>query len=226
MNRRAIANRIHLVASTPHNRGHGVMKNYLLLAGMFLLSLTIGCAAVPRSPVPESEQTALPVTSTKTSPAATTPSGKIAEPIKSAPGPTAKTGREAGNTAVPPTGDASSPQPPSLSRDELAVLVVNAGALITQVNGDTKLRCMQPDCKIPLPPGNHRVAVGYRDTATRSGSTVTYTSMFPRVVEITLEPGHRYSVTASGRYSQKWWIAIEDQTANKTVYNDRENPQP
>jgi hypothetical protein len=146
------------------------------------------------------------------SPITPAPSTKMAKSVETVQNPLA-TNREEERPATP--------TPP----EELAVLVVHSGALITQVNGDSTLRCMRPDCRISLPPGMHRVAVKYRDTATRGGSTVTYASMYPRIVEIDLEPGHRYSVTASGRYSHKWWISIEDQTANKTVYDDRDTPQ-
>lgn len=109
--------------------------------------------------------------------------------------------------------------------EELAVLIVKSGALITQVNGDPNIRCTRPDCRIPLPPGTHRLTVNYRDTETRGGSRVTYASMYPRVIELKLEPGHHYSLTAAGRYSQKWWVEVEDQTANKTVYDDRQKPR-
>ena len=126
--------------------------------------------------------------------------------------------------AAPTVSDDVAPKKPTPA-EELAVLVVQSGALITQVNGDSSLHCMRPECRIPLPPGIHRVAVKYLDTAKRGGSTVTYSSMYPRIVEINLEPGHHYAVTASGRYSHKWWISIEDQTTNKTVYNDRDKPQ-
>lgn len=114
--------------------------------------------------------------------------------------------------------------PPATAR-EVAILRVEAGALVTRINDDPKLACMQPECSIPLPPGTHRFTVGYKDTETRGGSRVTYASMHSREIELTLEPGHTYSLTASGRYTPKWWIAVEDRTANKTVYNDREKPQ-
>lgn len=196
------------------------MKNCLLIAGITVLAL--GCATAPPSPETESERTAPPTASE--SPAAPVSSKKIAKSVETAQDPLA-TNQEEGSPATPtPSGDTATAQEPT-PPEELAVLIVHSGALITQVNGDSSLRCMRPDCRIPLPPGMHRVAVKYRDTATRGGSTVTYASMYPRIVEINLEPGHRYSVTASGRYSHKWWISIEDQTANKTVYNDREKPQ-
>lgn len=132
--------------------------------------------------------------------------------------------------AVPATANpAPLPAPPegvpTPTARELAILRVEAGALVTRVNGDPKLACTQPDCSIPLPPGTHKFTVGYKDTETRAGSRVTYASMHARVIEVTLEPGHTYSLTASGRYAPKWWIAIEDQTANKTVYNDRAKPR-
>lgn len=117
------------------------------------------------------------------------------------------------------------PAPPPASTHELALLRVEAGALVTRINGDPKLGCTQPECRIALPPGTHQVTVGYKDTETRAGSRVTFASMHARVIELTLEPGHTYSLTASGRYAPKWWIAVEDHTANKTVYNDRERPQ-
>lgn len=99
---------------------------------------------------------------------------------------------------------------------------MEAGALVTQVNGDRQLTCTKPGCDIALPPGTHKFTVGYKDTETRAGSRVTFASMHSREIEVTLEPGHTYSLTASGRYTPKWWIAVEDQTANKVVYNDRE----
>lgn len=113
---------------------------------------------------------------------------------------------------------------PSL-QEPLAVLRVEAGALITQVNGDPKVRCTRPDCRLPLAPGTHRITVLYQDTTVRAGSRVTYASMYPRVVELTLEPGHHYALTAAGRYSQKWWVSVEDQTTNKIVYDDRETSE-
>lgn len=196
------------------------MKNYLLVTG--ITALVLGCATAPPSPVTESEGAAPPTASE--SPTAPAPSTKISKSVETAQDPLA-TNQEKERPATPmapgDTAAAQEPTPP----EELAVLIVHSGALITQVNGDSTLRCMRPDCRISLPPGMHRVAVKYRDTATRGGSTVTYASMYPRIVEIDLEPGHHYSVTASGRYSHKWWISIEDQTANKTVYNDRDKPQ-
>jgi hypothetical protein len=172
------------------------MKNYWLLAGTALLVL--GCAAVAPSPV--------------------------VQPERAAPPPPARTAQKAAARSSEATDSIKTTKSPT-PNEELAVLVVHSGALITQVNGDSTLQCMRPDCRIPLPPGTHRVAVKYLATATRSGSTVTYASMYPRIVEISLEPGHRYSVTVSGRLSHKWWISIEDQTANKTVYDDRDKPQ-
>lgn len=190
------------------------MRNYLLMTGISVLALA--CATAPPSPVTESERAEPPATPV--------PSTKISKPVETTRDPLA-TDQEEEQPATPTaSGDAVTDQEPT-PPEELAVLIVHSGALITQVNGDSTLRCMRPDCRIPLPPGMHRVAVKYRDTATRGGSTVTYASMYPRIVEINLEPGHRYSVTASGRYSHKWWISIEDQTANKTVYNDRDKPQ-
>lgn len=194
------------------------MKNCLLMTG--ITALALGCATAPPSPVTESERTPPPTASE--SPTAPTPSTKMAKSVETAEDPLATNQEEERPaTASGDTATAQEPTPP----EELAVLIVHSGALITQVNGDSTLRCMRPDCRISLPPGMHRVAVKYRDTATRGGSTVTYASMYPRIVEIDLEPGHHYSVTASGRYSHKWWISIEDQTANKTVYNDRDKPQ-
>jgi hypothetical protein len=114
---------------------------------------------------------------------------------------------------------AAAPKP--IAPESLALLRVEAGALVTQVNGDPKLRCMQADCTIPLPPGKHRFTVGYKRTEMRAGSTVTFASMYPREIELTLEPGHRYRVSASGRYAHKWWVSIADDTANKVVYDDR-----
>lgn len=197
------------------------MKNYLLLAGM--TALAFGCAAVPPAPLVKPERTG-PQSPTKVAPTAVAPSPNIDEPTETTQSALTKSQEKAELAPPSISDDTTLAQGPSPS-EELAVLVVHSGALITQVNGDSSLRCMQPDCRIPLPPGTHRVAVKYRDTATRGGSTVTYASMYPRIVEINLEPGHHYSVTASGRYSHKWWISIEDQTTNKTVYNDRDKPQ-
>lgn len=129
-------------------------------------------------------------------------------------------------THAPAPVEAAAPTQPATAapttEHAVAVLRVDAGALVTQVNGDAKLRCAHPDCRLPLPAGTHKITVTYKDTETRAGSTVTYASMHPRVIEVTLEPGHMYRLTASGRLSRNWWIAVEDYTANKTVYNDRE----
>ena len=130
-------------------------------------------------------------------------------------------------TAAAPVQDAVRTEPvaaPSAER-QLAILRVEAGALVTRVNGDRQLACTKPECKISLPPGTHTFTVGYKDTETRAGSRVTFASMHSRDIEVTLEPGHSYSLTASGRYAPRWWIAVEDTTAKKTVYNDRQRPE-
>lgn len=127
---------------------------------------------------------------------------------------------------VAPTIEPEHTEPAFLSTARrLATLRVEAGALVTQVNGDRQLSCTKPGCDITLPPGTHRFTVGYKDTETRAGSRVTFASMHSREIEVTLEPGHTYSLTASGRYTPKWWIAVQDETANKVVYNDREKPE-
>ncbi len=162
------------------------------------------------------------------SPIKTEPMTKRPAQTLPAPGaPAAKHAPETSSAIRIPTPDAKAPlETPALSPAQLvAVLRVEAGALVTQINGDPTLACTQPACKIALPPGTHTLTVGYKDTATRGGSRVTYASMHPRVIEVTLEPGHTYSLTASGRSTPKWWIAIEDRTANKIVYNDRDKPQ-
>lgn len=200
-------------------------QSYPQIAGTLLLLLA-GCTATlpPPSEPPKHAVTAAPTQVTESDQAAgrVAKNGAPAQTILTLPAEKATT---APQQPSPSTG-ASAAQPlSSSSQKQLAVLRVEAGALVTQVNGDPKIRCTHPDCSIPLQPGTHSFTVGYRDTATRAGSKVTYASMYPRVIEVTLEPGHRYTMTASGRYSEKWWIAVEDQTTNKIVYSDREKPE-
>lgn len=204
--------------------------NYPQIVGVLLLlllsSLVVGCAAT-RPPASQ------PSTPPPPPPMGTLQSGLAPAPVMATPPRAARAiglapgtnGSTSQATSTHSANASSGPTQGSTPQEQLAVLTVEAGALITQVNGDPKIRCTRPDCSIPLPPGTHRLTVGYRDTATRAGSTVTYASMYPRVIEITLKPGHRYSMTASGRHSEKWWIAIEDQTTNKVVYNDRPKPK-
>lgn len=192
------------------------MRNDSRPAAMLLTLLCVGCATAPQPNVDAraasaptratSEQKIVPPAASEQA-AATPMEPPAAEPERTQPTPAPEASGQADAAAV--------------ARQKLAVLRVQAGALITQVNGDPKIHCIRPDCTIPLPAGTHRFTVGYKDTATRAGSKVTYASMYPRVVEVTLKPGHHYSVTASGRYSHKWWIAIEDQTTKKVVYDDR-----
>ena len=198
------------------------MTNYLPRAAPLLALLTVGCATVPQGQHAAPE---LPSTrpGTTMSPVGTESATRQEEAKQTTP--TSPKENTSQTSPAPAAGASPEQGPPTSPHEELAVLRVQAGALITQVNGDPKLHCTRPDCSIPLPPGTHRFTVGYKDTATRAGSTVTYASMYPRVVEVTLEPGHHYSVTAAGRYSQRWWIAIEDQTAKKTVYDDRQKPE-
>lgn len=196
------------------------MKNYVLLVGTAVLALGCATATAPLSLPDEPEK--VPAQEAK-SPITVARSPKVAKSAETRQRPFATPQDDAQAATPVVSGDAPLQKP--TAPEELAVLVVQSGALITQVNGDSSLRCMQPECRIPLPPGTHRVAVKYRDTAKRGGSTVTYSSMYPRIVEINLEPGHQYAVTASGRYSHKWWISIEDQTTNKTVYDDRDKNQ-
>jgi hypothetical protein len=189
---------------------------------MFLLLLCAGCVTIAPPSEQRPEHSATGAATAKTPGTGTTPAAKPTEAENTAPAAPAEESNPPPSVAVAsPAPEHATPPPP----EELAVLVVKSGALITQVNGDPKIRCTRPDCRIPLPPGTHRFTVGYRDTETRAGSTVTYASMYPRVIELKLEPGHQYSVTAAGRYSQKWWVEVEDQTANKTVYDDRQKPQ-
>lgn len=207
-------------------------QNYPQFAGalllLLMLLLTAGCATRKISvDTPEHAAAASKSLSQSPPPEAAKPA-----PEPTAAASTAQPAEAEQKTAVKST-DERTEQPASATnastdgnapsaREQLAVLRVQAGALITEVNGDPKLHCTRPDCTIPLTPGTHRLTVSYKDTTRRGGSTVTYASMYPRVIEVTLKPGHRYSVTASGRHSEKWWIAIEDQTANKMVYDDRE----
>jgi hypothetical protein len=189
--------------------------------GMLLLLLSAGCAIT--APPVQTPERSVPETATTKAPVAETAlSAKSTGAKKTAPGTPAEESSPSSSVAAAAAaaGHVAPPAP-----EELAVLIVKSGALITQVNGDPNIRCTRPDCRIPLPPGTHRFTVGYRDTETHGGSTVTYASMYPRVIELKLEPGHHYSVTAAGRYSQKWWVEVEDQTANRTVYNDRQKPQ-
>jgi hypothetical protein len=203
-------------------------QSYRPLAGMLPLLLLVGCVSMP-------SQTQAPEHATQPSAALTESNDATPKPDETAPA--TPPSSEAGTTSEQPTRTAFAPPPgiqaepvksaapTSPVEEPLAILRVEAGALVTQVNGDPKVRCTRPDCSIPLTPGTHRLTVLYRDTTVRAGSRVTYASMYPRVVEVTLKPGHHYSVTASGRYSQKWWIAIEDQTTNTVVYDDRKKAE-
>lgn len=163
--------------------------------------------AVQRQPAPRTQ--AAPAPAPSPAPASSP------APIPPAPA------RAAAETPALPETAANKPAAASTAQ-QLAVLRVEAGALVTRVNGDPRLACTNPDCRIPLPPGTHRFTVGYKEAVTRAGTGVTYASLRSREIEVTLEPGHTYSVSAAGKSTPRWWIAVEDETASKIVYDDRE----
>lgn len=114
---------------------------------------------------------------------------------------------------------------PDLPIERLAVLEVSAGAIV-EVDENRNYRCEQFECDFHLLPGEHSFTVSYEGPrhSTIPGYQTQYRFERPRVVSLTLEAGHTYTLTAwASNGNTDWWIAVTDDKYNGEgfFYSDR-----
>ena len=106
--------------------------------------------------------------------------------------------------------------------EQMATMEVASGVVIHDIDGNRDLNCEPFSCEFVLAPGKHRFTVGYNGNVGTSGLKLR--SVENRVIELSLERGHAYTISA-WEHSEKptWWVVVTDSTAKTIVYKDRDN---
>ena len=105
--------------------------------------------------------------------------------------------------------------------EQMAIMEVASGAVIHDIDGNRDLSCEPFSCEFVLAPGRHRFTVGYSGNVGASGLKLRSTEN--RAIELSLEQGHAYTISA-WEHSEKptWWVVVTDSTAKTIIYKDRD----